>query len=183
MSCAEPLQMTRDFFDKFNIAYTVLRKSIPVGKVFFYHQSQIWKLFFRIKTQSPTYVQKTTTGSFNSLRKQPKFWTPPMVSPQTDVWGTSTEIPYWWRFTSQILSVLPIWSCGEGNFLQLIKRTTQVRVVTRHQYGISVLVSQTSFRGETSGGVAKCRLFSQATLSAVKNTYQTSSLPKGSSER
>ena len=108
MSCAEPLQMTRDFFDKFNIAYTVLRKSIPVGKVFFYHQSQIWKLFFRIKTQSPTYVQKTTTGSFNSLRKQPKFWTPPMVSPQTDVWGTSTEIPYWWRFTSQILSVLPI---------------------------------------------------------------------------
>ena len=100
--------MTRDFFDKFNIAYTVLRKSIPVGKVFFYHQSQIWKLFFRIKTQSPTYVQKTTTGSFNSLRKQLKFWTLPMVSPQTDVWGTSTEIPYWWRFTSQILSVLPI---------------------------------------------------------------------------
>ena len=29
-------------------------------------------------------------------------------------------------------------------------------------YGISVLVSQTSFHGETSGGVAKCRLFSQA---------------------
>ena len=25
-------------------------------------------------------------------------------------------------------------------------------VVTRHQYGISALVSQTSFRGETSGG-------------------------------
>ena len=30
----------------------------------------------------------------------------------------------------------------------------------RHQYGISTLVSQTSFRGETSGGVVKCRLFS-----------------------
>ena len=30
--------------------------------------------------------------------------------------------------------------------------------VTRHQYGISVLVSQTSFGGETSGSVAKCRL-------------------------
>ena len=59
----------------------------------------------------------------------------------------------------------------------------QTKVVKRHQYGISVLVSQTSFRGETSGGVAKCWLFSQATLSAVKNTYQTSSLPKGSSER
>ena len=35
-------------------------------------------------------------------------------------------------------------------------------VVIRHQYGISVLVSQTSFRRETVGGVAKCRLFSQA---------------------
>ena len=35
-------------------------------------------------------------------------------------------------------------------------------VVTRHQYGISAHVSQTSFRGETSGGIAKCRLFSQA---------------------
>ena len=30
-----------------------------------------------------------------------------------------------------------------------------------HRYGISVLVSQMSFGGETSGSVAKCRLFSQ----------------------
>ena len=34
-------------------------------------------------------------------------------------------------------------------------------MVTRHQYGISALVSQTSF-GRGSGGVTKCRLFSQA---------------------
>ena len=34
-------------------------------------------------------------------------------------------------------------------------------VVTRNQDGISALVSQTSFRGETVGGVAKCRQFSQ----------------------
>ena len=34
--------------------------------------------------------------------------------------------------------------------------------MTRHQYGISALVSQTSFRGKTIGGVAKCRLFPQA---------------------
>ena len=40
---------------------------------------------------------------------------------------------------------------------------TQIWVVTCHPYGISALVSQTSFGGETSGGVAKCRLFSQAT--------------------
>ena len=37
------------------------------------------------------------------------------------------------------------------------------RVVIRHdQYGISVHISQSSFRGETSGGVAIYRLFAQA---------------------
>ena len=39
----------------------------------------------------------------------------------------------------------------------------QIWVVTRNQYGISALVSQTSLGGETSGGVAKCRLLSRAT--------------------
>ena len=37
------------------------------------------------------------------------------------------------------------------------------RVVIRHdQYGISVHISQSSFRGETSGRVAIYRLFAQA---------------------
>ena len=31
-----------------------------------------------------------------------------------------------------------------------------------HQYGISALVSQTSFSGESSGCFTKCQLFSQA---------------------
>ena len=52
------------------------------------------------------------------------------------------------------------WSCCAGNLLQPIRNTTQNWVVTRHQYGISALVSQTSFHGESSGGVAKCWLFS-----------------------
>ena len=43
-----------------------------------------------------------------------------------------------------------------------IKGTTQIWVVTRHRYGISLLVAQTSFGGEMSGSVAKYRLFSQA---------------------
>ena len=51
-----------------------------------------------------------------------------------------------------------------------IKSTTQIWVVKRHQYGISALVSQTSFRVETSGNVAKCRLFCQANPSLDKNT-------------
>ena len=33
--------------------------------------------------------------------------------------------------------------------------------MTRHQNGISALVSQASFRGETSGCIAKCRLFNK----------------------
>ena len=45
---------------------------------------------------------------------------------------------------------------------RLIRSASQIWVVTRHQYGIFVLISQTSFRGETSRDVAKCRLFSQA---------------------
>ena len=54
------------------------------------------------------------------------------------------------------------WSCLVGILLQPIRSATQIWVVMRGQYGISVLVSPTSFRGETSGGVAKFRLLSQA---------------------
>ena len=43
-----------------------------------------------------------------------------------------------------------------------MRSTTQIWVVTRHQYGICALVSQTSFGRETSGSVATCRLFRQA---------------------
>ena len=39
---------------------------------------------------------------------------------------------------------------------------TQIWVVTRLQYGISALVSQTLYRAETVGDIAKCSLFSQA---------------------
>ena len=53
------------------------------------------------------------------------------------------------------------WSCCLGNLIQPIRSTTQIWVVMRHQYGISVLVSQRSFVGETSGSIAKCLLFSQ----------------------
>ena len=50
--------------------------------------------------------------------------------------------------------------CLLQNF-QLIRNTTQTWLVVRHQeYGNSALVPLTSFRGETSDGVRKCRLFS-----------------------
>ena len=56
-----------------------------------------------------------------------------------------------------------------GKLLQPIRSTSQIWVVTRHQYGISARISKTLFRGETTGGgdtgggsVAKCLLYSQA---------------------
>ena len=54
-----------------------------------------------------------------------------------------------------------------------IRSTTQIWVMTHHQYGISAFVSQTSFGGETSGSVIKCRLFSQA----IENSKRISSHP------
>ena len=43
----------------------------------------------------------------------------------------------------------------------LLKKIVDPPLVTRDQFGISALVPQTLFRWESSGGVAKCRLFSQ----------------------
>ena len=64
------------------------------------------------------------------------------------------------------------WSFPEGNLLQPIRITTQTWAVMRHQYGISILVSQTSFLGETRDALAKCRLFSQAkSLVAVQTIF------------
>ena len=48
-----------------------------------------------------------------------------------------------------------------GNLPQSTRSTTQIWVVTCHQYGNSALLSQTSFHGETSGGVVECGLFSR----------------------
>ena len=55
------------------------------------------------------------------------------------------------------------WLNQNSHATRPIKSTKQIWVVRRHQYGISALVSQTSFGGKTSSGsVAKCWLFSQA---------------------
>ena len=76
---------------------------------------------------------------------------------------TTAEIPHWESVTTQIWVVLGIaWSKFPEFPTRHDQNTHQIWVVTRYQYGILVLVSQASFRRETSGGVAKCRLFSQA---------------------
>ena len=58
-----------------------------------------------------------------------------------------------------------------------IRSTTQIWVEMCHQYGISVLFFQTSFGGETSGSMAKCRLFSQARWQAGKERVALLSFP------
>ena len=103
---------------------------------------------------------KGTTRSI-AWEKGRHLVTPPLVS--LDMTSEKRAQNFRWPFITFIWMVLLIRLVV--NLLHPIRRTTQIRVVTRHQYGISALVSQTSFRGETSGGVANCRLFSQAARS------------------
>ena len=58
------------------------------------------------------------------------------------------------------------------NQSEALTRSGQWRI---YQYGISALVSQTSFGGETRGSVAKCRLFSQA--NSLYNKLDSDSSP------
>ena len=51
-----------------------------------------------------------------------------------------------------------------GCFVQLIRIPTQVWKVTRRQHGISAVLPQKSFRGETVGRVVICWLFSRANM-------------------
>ena len=62
-----------------------------------------------------------------------------------------------------------------GNLFQPIRSTIQIWVVMHHQCGISALVSQTSFGGETRGSITKCRLFSQA--NSLYNNLDSDSSP------
>ena len=63
------------------------------------------------------------------------FPTLPLVSPRNEGWRRSSEIPYWWRTT------IKIWT------------------LTRHQYGISVVDPQTSFRGKPVVGSGNISCF------------------------
>ena len=66
------------------------------------------------------------------------------------------------------------WLSQISHAAQPIRSTTRIWVVMRHQYGISVPVSQMSFHRKASDGVAKCWLFSQASLSAIGQFFSLS---------
>ena len=71
--------------------------------------------------------------------------------PRNDAWETSCILMT--RHYPDLGSASN-WSCCKGNLLQPIRSTTLIWVLTCHQYRISSLVSHTSFRRATSGGVA-----------------------------
>ena len=64
------------------------------------------------------------------------------------------------------------WSCCMENLTRPISSITQIWVVTRDQYRISVLVSQTTFDEETSGSITKFWLFSQAKTTDSGKQFQ-----------
>ena len=103
-------------------------------------------------------ILKTTVGGKScSLRKQPTFawrryhWFPRQMPSEKRAQKFHTD-----DASLPDLGSASDWSCRVENLIQ------PIRGMTGHQYGISALISQTSFGGETSGRFVKCRLFSQA---------------------
>ena len=102
---------------------------------------------------------------YNSLRKQPSghLATLLLVSPpKKSRLGNERRNFILMKRHYPYLGSASDWLNHVSHAARPIKSTTQIWVVTRHQYGISASISQTSFGRETSGSVAKCRLFSQA---------------------
>ena len=110
------------------------------------------KLYFVFRVEWYIKLTTTVTVFFTAVawENSRHFATQITVSPRNDVWETSAEIPYWWRVTTHVWVVLLIGWSKFSRAARPIRGTTQIQVVTRHQYGISTLVSQTSFRRETS---------------------------------
>ena len=66
---------------------------------------------------------------------------------------------YFFEFRGRNLVCFGIAYNFEGMRTAFFTRVSHIWVMTRHQYGISALVSQTSFHGETSGDDANVGFF------------------------
>ena len=96
--------------------------------------------------------------SMASLRKQPTFHEVATGTLAKRRLSNERRNSILMTFTTQILVVLMI----DWNFLSTNHKHYQDLGNKRHQYGISALVTQTSFREGSSGDLVKRRLFSQA---------------------
>ena len=126
------------------------------------------------KNPNPETFLTTQVACYPSLRKQPTFGD--AITGFTAKWRLRNERRnsiLMTRHHSHLGSASD-WLNQIPHAARPIRSTTQIWVATRHQYGISVLVSQKSIGEETSGSVVKCRLFSQA--SVIRNSCKSYSL-------
>ena len=110
------------------------------------------------------WANEESTYEYNkpSLRKQLTLswhhhWFPYKMTSEKWVQKSHTDD------TSLPRSGLCFWLVVPRRKITSINQKHLIWVVTCHQYGISGLVSQTSFRRNTNGGNVKCWLFSQVT--------------------
>ena len=91
-----------------------------------------------------SYIRKNGRSRGRHNRCAHYFQAPATQATRNKVWGTSVEIPCWWRVTNHIWIVLLIGWSKISLATRLIRSTTRIWVVTSHQYGISAAVLQTS---------------------------------------
>ena len=84
------------------------------------------------------------------------FTMPPLVSPQNDVWCQCRN--------SMLTMCRHYPDLGTSDTSPVENLLHPIRVVISHQWGISALIPQTSFCGESAGDITKCWLFSQAVV-------------------
>ena len=86
---------------------------------------------------------------------------------QTAFCDSITGFPAKWCLRNEHKNYIQLYLDLGSHTAQPIRSTTKIWVVSHNQYGISALISQRSFCGETSGRIVKCQLFSQAIIRAV----------------
>ena len=91
----------------------------------------------------------------------------PLVSPPNDVWENECRNSILMMAHYPDLGSASDWLNQIYLAARPMRSTTQILVVTCHQYGISALFSQTSFGAEASGSVAECQLFSQPNITST----------------
>ena len=99
---------------------------------------------------TPNYMILDALSVLNSIRKQLTFR------------DATISLPAKWRLINEHRKCIPMtrhyaeldnpfdWSCWVGNLLQPIRSTIYIWLGTRHHFSISALVTQTSFRVDTS---------------------------------
>ena len=84
----------------------------------------------------------------------PHFATSPLVCSWNDVWKMSAENPFWWHVTTWVVFLIG-WN-------KLSANQKHYRVVTSSLWNFCICFSDAISWGNHSGGIAKCRLLSQA---------------------